>query len=177
MSATVIGLGNEFRRDDGLGPAVAAAVQRLDLADVKIATVQDDPADLLDAVGDTTLAIIIDAASGDGAVPGRIRRWLPQQRPPIAVSSHGLDLAAVLALGRALGRAPTRMVVFTVDAADVGHGCGLSPAVAAAVPRAVAAVVDEITDDRRTVDRSGAATPGHPLWNTDSGSRSGDFRP
>ncbi|WP_111509734.1 hydrogenase maturation protease [Mycobacterium kyogaense] len=144
MIATVIGLGNEFRRDDGLGPAVAAAVQRLDLADVKVVTVQNDPVDVLDAVGDTDLAIIIDAASGGGAIPGRIRRWLPQQQPPIAVSSHGLDLAAVLALGRALGRAPTRTVVFTVDAADVGHGCGLSPAVAAAVPRAVAAVVDEI---------------------------------
>lgn len=144
MNAAVVGLGNEFRRDDGVGPVVAAAVERLEMSGVTVAVVQDDPADLLDAVGTAALAIIIDAAAGGDSVAGRIRRWLPGQRTPTAVSSHGLDLAAVLALGRALGREPAQTVVFTVDAGDVGHGYGLSAAVAAAVPRVVGAVVSEI---------------------------------
>ncbi|MBX7450496.1 hydrogenase maturation protease [Mycolicibacterium sp. 3033] len=144
MRAAVVGLGNEFRRDDGVGPVVAAAVHRLDLPGVNVRTAQDDPAALLDAVEGATLAIIIDAAAGDDAAAGRIRRWHPGQLPPSAVSSHGLDLAAVLALGRTLGRAPAHTVVFTVDAADIGHGCGLSVAVAGAVPHVVAAVLAEI---------------------------------
>ncbi|MCG7592607.1 hydrogenase maturation protease [Mycobacterium sp. PSTR-4-N] len=151
MSAAVVGIGNGFRRDDGVGPVVAAAVARLEMSGVRVAVAQDDPAAILDAIGDVTLAVIVDAAAGDGAVPGRIRRWLPPQRPPTAVSSHGVDLAAVLALGRALGRAPAHTVVFTVDAADVGHGCGLSRAVAAAVPRVVGAVIYEI--ERRDIER------------------------
>jgi hydrogenase maturation protease len=65
------------------------------------------------------------------------------------VSSHALDLNAVHALGRALGRTPLRLVVFTVDAADVGHGPGMTPAVVAAVPHAVSEILVEIEHHRR----------------------------
>ncbi len=37
------------------------------------------------------------------------------------------DLPSTYALGAAIGRVPARLVVLTVDAADVGHGVGLSP--------------------------------------------------
>ncbi|KRE33639.1 hypothetical protein ASG82_21385 [Mycobacterium sp. Soil538] len=147
MTAVVIGIGNEFRRDDGIGPAVAEAIRRLD-EDVDVRTVSDDPAALLDAWDGIELAVIVDATAGEGAVGGRLRRWAPDQTPPAAVSSHALDLTAVHALGRVLGRTPQRLVVFTVDAADVGHGVGLTPAVAAAVPRVVSAIVAEIEHHR-----------------------------
>lgn len=145
MTVVVIGLGNEFRRDDGIGPAVAAAVERLHLHDVRVQTASDDPTALLDAWDGAELAVIVDAAAGEGATAGRLRRWTPDQTPPSAVSSHALNLTAVHALGRALGRTPLRLVVFTVDAADVGHGIGLSPDVLDAVPAAAAAVAAEIT--------------------------------
>ena len=145
MTVVVIGIGNEFRRDDGIGPAVAAAVRRLDDVNVDVHTASDDPAVLLDAWDGAELAVIVDAAAGGDITPGRLRRWTPDQARPAAVSSHALDLSAVYALGQALGRTPERLVVFTVDAADVGHGDGLTPAVAAAVPHVVSAIVAEIT--------------------------------
>jgi hypothetical protein len=37
-------------------------------------------------------------------------------------------------------------VVFTVDATDTGHGAGLTPAVAAAVPELVAAMLGELRE-------------------------------
>lgn len=145
MTVVVIGIGNDFRRDDGIGPTVAAAVRRLHLENVDVLTASDDPAVLLYAWDGAELAVIVDAAAGDDAAPGRLRRWTPDETPPAAVSSHAFDVSAVYALGRALGRTPERLVVFTVDAADVGHGDGMTPAVAAAVPHAVSAVVAEIT--------------------------------
>ncbi len=144
----MIGIGNEFRRDDGIGPSVAAAVRRLDLDNADVVTTSDDPAGLLDAWDGAALAVIVDAAAGDDVTPGRLRRWTPDETRPAAVSSHAFDLSAVHALGRALGRTPERLVVFTVDAADVGHGEGLTPAVAAAVPHVVSAIVTEIEHHR-----------------------------
>jgi hydrogenase maturation protease len=149
LNAVVIGIGNEFRRDDGIGPAVVDALRRLNTENVDLRTVSDDPAALLDAWDGAELVVIVDATAGEGALAGRLRRWTPDQTPPAAVSSHALDLSAVYALGRTLGRTPQRLVVFTVDAADIGHGVGLSPAVAAAVPQAAAAVVAEIDARRR----------------------------
>ena len=44
----------------------------------------------------------------------------------------------------ALGRAPTRLVVFAVEAADLGFGTGLSQSVADALPELTRLVLDEL---------------------------------
>lgn len=149
MTALVIGLGNPFRSDDGVGPAVADELERLSLDGVRVLTVSDDPTELIDAWAGVELAVVVDAGvdpAGDGnTTPGRIRRWTPDaDDPPAPVSSHVLDLPATYALGRVLGRIPQRLVVFAVDAAEVGYGVTLTPAVAAAVPTVAAAVLSEI---------------------------------
>lgn len=145
MTAVVIGVGNDFRRDDGIGPAVAAAIARRGLSGVEVHTVAGDPTELLDAWEGVAFCVIVDAAVGDGVEPGRIRRWSPGDWPAdAAVSSHTLDVPATYALGDALGRLPRKLLVVTVDAADVGHGIGLSPALADAVPAVTSAVLAEI---------------------------------
>ena len=91
------------------------------------------------------VAVVVDAAMHEGATPGRIRRWTPGDVEGTAVvSSHALGLPQTYALGQALGRIPDELVVFTVDIADVGHGIGLTPAVAAAVPEVVEAILAEL---------------------------------
>jgi hydrogenase maturation protease len=149
LTALVIGVGNPFRRDDGVGPAVAAEVERLSLDAVRVLTVSDDPTELIDAWAGVELAVVIDAAVDGDAVPGRIRRWTPGgDDPPAPVSSHALDLPAAYALAQVLGRIPQQLVVFAVDAAEVGFGVTLTPAVTAAVPTVVAAVLSEVAADR-----------------------------
>lgn len=145
----MIGIGNPFRRDDGVGPAVAAEVQRLSLAGVRVLTASDDPAALIDAWAGADLAVVVDAAvmtaAGANTTAGRIRRWTPGSAdPPVPVSSHALDLPTTYALSQVLGRVPQRLVVLAVEAAEVGFGVTLTPAVAAAVPTVVAAVLAEI---------------------------------
>lgn len=144
MNRLVIGIGNSFRRDDGVGPAVAAEVARLDLPGVDVLTATGEPGELIDAWGGVPLAVIVDAAAGDGAAPGTIRRWTPGHDAAGAVSSHALGLPATYALGHAIDRLPDELVVLTVDVADVGYGQALTPEVAAAVPDVVAAVLAEI---------------------------------
>ncbi len=143
--AVVIGIGNCYRRDDGLGPAVAAEIERRHLPGVRVVMSDGDPAGLLDAWAGAGLAIIVDAARGEPAPPGRVHRAAPGEldRASLA-SSHGLGLPDALGLGRALGRCPGQVVIFTVGAADLRPGTGLSAAVAAVVPGVVAAVVAEL---------------------------------
>lgn len=145
MSVLVIGIGNPFRCDDGIGPAVAAAIARRHIPGIQVMTDIGDPGSILDAWTGVELAIIVDAALSRDGTPGRIRRWTPADGggPPV-VSSHMLGLAQAYSLGEALARLPHRLVVFTVDVMDVGHGNALTPVVADAVPSVVDAVEAEL---------------------------------
>lgn len=140
--AVVIGVGNSYRRDDGIGPAVAAAVAAP--PGVAVVCCPAEPTAILDAWADSRLAIVVDAAVVDAAVgdwPGLIRTSTPDECiAETPVSSHDLSLAQTYELGRALGRAPDELIVVTVAIADTGHGMGLSPEVAAALPEAVRTV-------------------------------------
>ncbi|MEE6166018.1 MULTISPECIES: hydrogenase maturation protease [unclassified Mycolicibacterium] len=141
----VIGIGNAFRCDDGVGPAVADAIAGRHIPGVQVMTDIGDPGSILDAWTGVDLAIVVDAAVSQPGTPGRVRRWTPADgsRPGL-VSSHMLGLAQAYSLGQALARLPSRLVVFTVDVADVGHGDTLTPVVAGAVPCVVGAVEAEL---------------------------------
>ncbi len=146
MTVVVVGIGNDHRRDDGVGPAVATALATHPLPGVRVLTCAAEPTAILDAWDGAALAVVIDAVAGPDTVPGRVRRCTAADLAGAGgISSHDLSLAQTYELGRVLGRAPGCLVVVAIDAADTGHGTGLSPAVAAAVPYAVELVRAEIT--------------------------------
>ena len=141
----VIGIGNDFRGDDGVGLAVAAEIANRQLHDVHVLTATGEPAAILEDWTGISLVVAVDAAMGEGSTAGTIRRWMPgDDTAPNVVSSHALGLPQTFALGQALGRIPQRLVVFTVDVEDISHGVTLTPAVAAAVPAAVEAILAEL---------------------------------
>jgi hydrogenase maturation protease len=145
LSHLVIGIGNSYRRDDGVGLTVADEIAKRGLRDVRVVTAIGEPGAILDAWSGADLAVVVDAAMGEGLTPGRIRRWTPGDvESPAVVSSHALGLPQTYALGEALGQIPDRLVVFSVDVADVGQGPGLTPAVEAAVPEVVEAIIAEL---------------------------------
>ncbi len=141
----VIGVGNPWRRDDGVGWAVAdAARPRLPSA---VAVVESDgeASRLLDAWADHDLAVVVDAVCS-GAPPGTIHVWdgdAEVARASRTAGTHALGLADAIALGRALERLPARLVVVGVEASETATGHGLSPAVAGAVDRVVD-VIDRV---------------------------------
>ena len=74
MTVVVIGVGNTHRRDDGVGPLVAAEVAADCPAGVRVLTCAVEPTAILDAWDGADLAVVIDAAGGDDTVAGRVRR-------------------------------------------------------------------------------------------------------
>ncbi|BBY37310.1 peptidase M52 [Mycobacterium mantenii] len=153
-NVVVIGLGNSYRGDDGVGIAAAEALDDMALPGVRVVTGIAEPMGLIEAWSGAGLAVVIDAAANP-AVPGRVRRCtacdVVDERSKL--SSHGMNIGRTHSLGQALGRLPDALVVFTVEAADTGHGVGLSRPVAAAVPEVVDLVAAEINRARLLTKR------------------------
>jgi len=149
--AVLIGVGNPFRRDDGIGPALAAAISELALPGVTVLTSDGEPSRLLEAWWRASLAVVVDAACLDGGVPGRIHRhqvagedltdrWTSAN----SASTHGLGIAEAIHLAKAMDQLPERLVVFTVETDDIGYGEHLSPPVSASLAELTHVVLAEL---------------------------------
>ena len=145
--AVVIGVGNEFRRDDAAGPAVVAVLAGQVPAGVTLAVADGEPARMIETWAGAPLAIVVDAVRAEPAVPGRLHRLIlgpSAVGPGGQVSSHGLGLGEAIGLGRVLDRMPGRLIVHAVEAGDLSQGTGLTPAVAAVIDTLAAAVLRDL---------------------------------
>jgi hydrogenase maturation protease len=148
----VIGVGNEFRRDDGAGPAVVGQLRDLAPPGVGLVITDGEPTRLIEAWAGAELAVVVDAVRAQPPRPGQIHRFVvdrPAAGRARPASSHGFGLDDAVGLAVALGRMPGRLIVHAIEAADLTHGTGLTPAVAAAVETVAAAVLDDIGAGRR----------------------------
>jgi hydrogenase maturation protease len=147
IETVVIGIGNPYRNDDGVGPAVAAQIEEQHLPGVRVVISEGEPAGLLEAWAGADLAVVVDAIHRLPASPGRIHRLTADQLESggTAASSHGFGVPDALRLGRALEQLPCRVVIFAVEAADTGAGTERSEMVSAALPKVVAAVLAELS--------------------------------
>ena len=145
----VIGLGNEFRRDDGAGPAVVARLRGRVPPGVELVLTDGEPTRLIEAWTGAALAVVVDAVRADPSRPGRVHRFVLDQPiggPVQTVSSHGFGLDDAVRLALALDRMPGRLVVHAIEAADLSQGQGLTPLVAAAVGDLARAVLSDVLD-------------------------------
>ncbi len=165
----VVGMGSEWRRDDGVGMRVATLVAgNADgdaFANCQVVTQLGDPVDLLSHWDGADLAVVVDATRS-GLAPGTVSLIeLDQEGSELGIetrgeqgagartswvavahrspsSSHGLGLANVLRLARAVDRAPAKVVICGIEGEDFGSGSELSTAVAAAVGKAAVVVLE-----------------------------------
>ena len=143
----VIGVGNALRGDDAAGLAVAARVLEDAPVGVSVTVCEEEPTRLIDAFGDADVALVVDAVS-TGAPPGTLHRFDASDAPvpsrELRSSTHALGIGDSLELARALGRLPRRTLVFGVEGSDFRARDGMTAAVAEAVGRASAAVLEEV---------------------------------
>jgi len=149
----VAGMGSEYRRDDGAGPAVVEQVVR-DIArggggrgpePIAVGPF-GDPLDLLGSWDGASLAVVVDATRS-GAPAGTVRVYdldahPAPERPGTPASTHGLGVLGALHLARAVGTAPDRVLAVGIEGADFGPGVGLTPAVQRSVPLAARRVLE-----------------------------------
>lgn len=137
-------MGSRYRGDDAVGPLAA---DRLRAAGAEVLDCADEPIRLLDLWDGLETVVVVDAVS-TGSPPGTLHRVDvgDGSLPPALrlASTHAMGVADALALGRAIGRAPHRVVVLGVEGVRFGMGDEMSPEVATTLDRLVAATLDEL---------------------------------
>jgi hydrogenase maturation protease len=137
-------LGSRYRGDDAVGPVVA---ERLREAGAAVLDCADEPTRLIGEWDGLETLVVVDAVV-TGGPPGTVHRidagdgMLPRDFG--LASTHAVGVADALALGRAIGRAPRRVVVLGVEGAAFGMGEEMTPAVARALDDVVAAALEEL---------------------------------
>jgi hydrogenase maturation protease len=143
----VIGIGNEYRRDDGVGLAVADRLRDRVPTGVEVVVSEQEPSRLIDAWQGADLALVVDAVES-GASPGTLHRFdVAAEAIPARVfrsSTHAFGVGDAVELSRALGTLPGRVVVYGIEGGEFCAGEGLTAAVEAAVEPAALAVLDDL---------------------------------
>lgn len=150
--ALVIGIGNEYRGDDGVGLAVIGALlkeQGLQEAICKECTGEGTA--LMDLWESFSNVILIDAMlSGDA--PGAISRFdANKEAIPARLSSHSthaFGVAEAVELAKTLYELPASLVVYAVEGKNFAANVGLTPEVEHAVPVVARLVMREVQGSR-----------------------------
>ena len=144
MRRAAVCLGSPFRGDDAVGPLAA---ERLRDAGAAVLDCADEPTRLLDDWDGLDTLVVVDAVRS-GAPAGTLHRvedgGEPLPRDLRLASTHAVGVADALELGRALGRAPRRVVVLGVEGMAFGMGDEMTPAVERALDELVAAALAEL---------------------------------
>ena len=142
----VIGLGNDFRSDDGVGLYVARALAAMCLPHTRVIAGIADGTALIDAWHDTAHAIIIDCTIS-GAAPGTIYRFnaLDDDIPAdlfARYSTHAFNIVETVTLARTLGLLPTALTVYGIEGETTAHGSQLTAGVKTAADRAILEIAE-----------------------------------
>lgn len=150
MKTLVIGLGSPLLCDDSVGLKVAQEVRRRlgERADVDVEEDVRGGLQLMERLAGYDRAIIVDAIV-TGASPGTLHQLTPADIPTQrSASQHDVNLPTALELGRQLGvQLPENrdILLVGIEAEDIltfNEQC--TPAVTAAIPRAVEVVLGSL---------------------------------
>ena len=145
--ALVLGLGNDLLGDDGVGLAVARAVQERAPAGVEVVESGEAGLALVELLTGYQVAVIVDAIHTGQSPPGTIRRLERGAFARVlAPSAHYAGLPEVFDLGERLGlELPAKLAVIAVEVEDpYSFAERLTDRVAAAVEPAAELVLHEL---------------------------------
>ncbi|MBC8373806.1 MAG: hydrogenase maturation protease [Planctomycetes bacterium] len=149
-SVNIIGVGNTLIGDDGVGPAVAEALDGRALPEgVCVYDAGLGVSDVLGGLDPEIPLIVIDALRAGGR-PGSIYKASMDELSLVegtlsgCLSLHEISVLPALRIEAMTGREFRNVTVFGVEPESAGWGDGLSPAAAAAVESLADAVVEHI---------------------------------
>lgn len=144
MTALILAWGSDLHGDDGVGPIVARQAAA-SLAGTDLSIAQQILPEHADDLAAHDLVVLVDAAA-DGR-PGEVRcRRIDATDGGRGGWEHGLSPEALVGLTRSLGSRVPETWLVTITGETFALGGTVSETVAAAVPAAVARVVELVAD-------------------------------
>lgn len=154
----VVGIGNEYRRDDGVGIFIARSLRKRQMPNAAIQEHQREATGLIEQWRDFKTVILVDAVSS-GAAPGTIHRFvIPPDELPKSIfyaSTHTFGIADCLELARTLNQLPSRVVVYGIEGRDFQMGVGISKEVLLSSQKVIDDIQEEIDDLLKTPFNTG----------------------
>jgi len=156
-SILIAGIGNIYRRDDGVGILVARAIKdRINTntkSGINVDIVEmNDPSLLIDILQSYDKAIIIDAVMGNSMDRiGTIhtlsyRDIIDNSGDEIVTSTHTIDLRELVMLIGMIYNDDKDLILIGIEGHDFGMGEGLSPELKYRIDGIVSAVIDKVNE-------------------------------
>jgi hydrogenase maturation protease len=147
MKSLLIGVGNEYRGDDGVGLIVARRLREKSLKEVAVMEASGEGVSLIEAWKAALTVILADAVCS-GAEAGTIHRFEAHNQPLPAkffrYSTHAFGVAEAIELARALNQLPPHLIVYGIEGRNFAAGVGLSPEVNEAAQRVVGCALQDL---------------------------------
>jgi len=143
----LIGIGNEFRGDDGAGLFIVRALKAKGLNGVAVKEYSGEGMGLMDVWRDFKKVILFDAVSSEAEAGTIFRVEVPKETIPkeaFCCSTHTFSIADVIQMAQTLNRLPEKLIVYGVEGKTFEQGPGLSPEVKTAARKVVEQVAEEI---------------------------------
>jgi hydrogenase maturation protease len=155
----IIGFGNKFMCDDGIGIRIIEELKETDLANAKNVEIIDGGTsgmDLIFLLKGAGKAIIIDAVDAGQKLPGQIvifspdqvREFFKKKRAFKSYSLHDIDLVEVFELLKTLG-IKTKIKIIGIKPKKIGFGGTLSPEIENRIPELISNISNEIINIRQ----------------------------
>lgn len=151
-SVLLIGVGNPYRQDDGVGIAVVRRLRQLLPEWVECIECAGDLTTLLEDWRGYNPVIVVDAMRSGRSAGEVVLLDLSQHPLPADThffSTHAMGLNEAVALAYALNRLPPKLVVYGIEGKHFGEGEGLSPEVAKAVEDVVRYILQDLMKGER----------------------------
>jgi hydrogenase maturation protease len=143
----IIGIGNEYRNDDGVGLFVARKLKEIRLRDVSICELSGEGVELMEAMENRSTVFLVDAVYSGAPHGTTYRIDAASQKIPsrfFHYSTHSFSVAESIELARTIGRLPNQCILFGIEGKDFGAGMALTETVLEAAEEVVAAICSEI---------------------------------
>lgn len=146
-SILVIGVGNEYRSDDGLGILAARELRRRNIPGVVVVEQNGEGVALMDAWEKYDRVIIVDALDC-GAASGDVHRLdAASKRIPahfVHYSSHAFGVVEAIEMARQLHRLPHVLLLYGIEGQQFDVGPGLTDAVLKSMPDMLSSIESEL---------------------------------
>ena len=151
-SSLVLGIGNLYRCDDGVGPIIAGRLEEMFQDQIDVCTAVKDGFSLIHLWQEYNHVYLIDAVNS-GKNPGKIYRFDALSEPLPSIfstnfSTHSIDIPETIALAGKLGMLPKKLIIYGVEGKHFNIGADLSEEVRKAIAAAIRCIIRDLrTDD------------------------------
>ena len=151
------GIGNEYRKDDGVGIYIIRELKKNILDSVTFLEFQGNELDLLQCWQGYPKVYIFDALVS-GSTAGTLYRFtIPGEVLPTHLfgrSTHRYNLAECVELARVLNMLPNELMVYGIEGLDFAQGQGLSAPVEKTAQQVIQELQHQLVSERTTIFKS-----------------------